>query len=131
MRKILVIDDDFAEIIKGILDDIGLSRKNRYEVDVSWNGTDALELARKNEYFFILLDGHLGDISGPEIVSGIREFNTIVPIIMVSGDEKMNELGMEMGANGVIRKITFVQDVDSGGVLFKALLKKIGVRLEK
>ncbi len=130
MKKILVVDDTNAEFIKRLdLNDMGFNEKNGYEVHTSLNGLAALELVRKNDYLFILMDGHLGVMSGPEVVEEIRKLNPTVPIIMLSSDDSMNKRGMEMGANAFMSKIEFGQDAQMGGEEFKEILKEFGVKL--
>jgi len=133
MRKILVVDDTYSELIKEIfLDDMGFNKKNGYEVDLCLDGFTAPNLVRNNDYFFILMDGHLGDMSGPDAVLEIRKFNRNVPIIMISDDKTMNDLGMKMGADGVMKKGSLADDANYlGGETFKELLNTIGVKLDK
>ena len=101
MAKILVVDDE-KMIVKGIR--FSLIQEGM-EVDCAYDGEEALEYARKNEYDMVLLDIMLPKLNGFEVCQQIREFSN-VPIIMLTakGDDMDKILGLEYGADDYITK---------------------------
>lgn len=100
-NKVLVVDDEKL-IIKGIkysLEQDGMA------VDCAYDGEEAVNLARKNEYDVVLLDVMLPVYDGFEVLSRIREFSSM-PIIMLTakGDDMDKILGLEYGADDYITK---------------------------
>ncbi|MDR1688017.1 MAG: response regulator transcription factor [Clostridiales bacterium] len=98
---ILVVDDEKL-IVKGIKFSL---EQDDMQVDVAYDGEEALRLARANEYSLILLDVMLPKIDGLEVCRYIREFSA-VPIIMVTakGDDMDKIMGLEYGADDYITK---------------------------
>ena len=101
MAKILVVDDE-KMIVKGIR--FSLIQEGM-EVDCAYDGEEALEYARKNEYDMVLLDIMLPKLNGFEVCQQIREFSNM-PIIMLTakGDDMDKILGLEYGADDYITK---------------------------
>ena len=77
-KRVLVVDDEKL-IVKGIR--FSLEQDNM-EVDCAYDGEEALEKARENNYDMILLDIMLPKMTGLEVCQQIREFSQ-VPIIML------------------------------------------------
>lgn len=100
-QRVLVVDDEKL-IVKGIR--FSLEQDNM-EVDCAYDGEEALELAKKNQYDMILLDVMLPKMTGFEICQQIREFSN-VPIVMLTakGDDMDKILGLEYGADDYITK---------------------------
>ena len=100
-NKILVVDDEKL-IVKGIK--FSLEQENM-EVDVAYDGEEAFNLAKNNNYSIILLDVMLPKIDGLEVCRMIREFSN-VPIIMVTakGEDMDKIMGLEYGADDYITK---------------------------
>ena len=101
MKKVLVVDDEKL-IVKGIKFSL---EQDEMQVTAAYNGEDALELAKNNEFDIILLDVMLPGLSGFEVCQAIREFSD-VPIIMLTakGDDMDKILGLECGADDYITK---------------------------
>lgn len=83
--KLLIIEDD-----KGIAKFIenGLKQES-YAVDVVENGEQGLRTAKTNGYDLIVLDLYLPDINGLKVAKGIREKKQNVPIIVLTGEPKV------------------------------------------
>ena len=79
MRRVLVVDDEKL-IVKGIR--FSLEQDNM-QVDCAYDGEEAVEYARNNQYDIILLDVMLPKLTGFEVCQQIREFSS-VPIIMLT-----------------------------------------------
>lgn len=58
--------------------------KKEITSDIASNGTDAIDLAKKNKYDAILMDIHMPGISGEEATIEIRKFDNITPIIALT-----------------------------------------------
>lgn len=101
MKKVLVVDDE-KSIVKGIKFSL---EQDDMQVDVAYDGEDALAKAKEKEYDMILLDIMLPGYSGLEICQMIREFSD-VPIIMLTakGEDMDKILGLEYGADDYITK---------------------------
>ncbi len=101
MKKILVVDDE-KSIVKGIKFSL---EQDDYQVDVAYDGEEAFEKAKSNEYDLILLDIMLPGYTGLEVCQMVREFSD-VPIIMLTakGEDMDKILGLEYGADDYITK---------------------------
>lgn len=110
-----------------------------YEVTVSENGKEALELFHRNQYDMVLLDLMLPGINGLEVCRRIRE-ESMVPIIMLTArDTVMDRItGLQLGADdylpkpfdtqellarmkGIFRRIQYTQTNDVVQLTFKDL----------
>ncbi len=100
-KKVLVVDDEKL-IVKGIRFSL---EQDDMEVDCAYDGEEALELARSNEYDIILLDLMLPKLDGMQVCQQIREFSD-VPIVMLTakGEDLDKILGLEYGADDYITK---------------------------
>ncbi len=101
MSKVLVVDDEKA-IVKGIKFSL---EQEGMEVDCAYDGEEALEYARKQEYDMVLLDLMLPKLDGLSVCSQIREFSGM-PIIMLTakGDDMDKIMGLDYGADDYITK---------------------------
>ena len=100
-KKVLVVDDEKL-IVKGIRFSL---EQDGMEVDCAYDGEEAFNLAKENQYDMILLDIMLPKMDGFEVCQAIREFSD-VPIIMLTakGDDMDKILGLEYGADDYITK---------------------------
>lgn len=101
MSKALVVDDEKL-IVKGIKFSL---EQDDYEVDVAYDGKEALKMAKEKEYDIVLLDVMLPEMDGMEVCQAIREFSEM-PIIMLTakGTDMDKILGLEYGADDYITK---------------------------
>ena len=82
-----------------------LSKKD-IRCDIASNGTEAIDLARKNDYDGILMDIHMPGISGVEATVQIRKFDKDIPIIAltaISLDDSLENF-YAAGCNDVVTK---------------------------
>lgn len=100
-KKILVVDDEKL-IVKGIRFSL---EQEGMEVNCAYDGEEALEAIKNNEYDVVLLDVMLPKLTGFEVCQSVREFSD-VPIIMLTakGDDMDKILGLEYGADDYITK---------------------------
>lgn len=82
MARILVVDDEKV-MVKGIRFNL---ENEGYTVDVGYNGRQAVDLARANDYDLIILDLMMPELDGLEACMEIRAFSS-VPIIMLTARE--------------------------------------------
>ena len=68
--------------------------------DVCYNGQQALDLVRQKNFFLILLDLHLPDIYGIEVLKRIKEISVMTPVVILTahGTEKDRRACMQQGA---------------------------------
>ena len=99
--KILVVDDERL-LVKGIKFNL---ENEGYEVVAGYDGEEAIELARSEEFDLIILDLMMPKVDGLEACMRIREFLS-VPIIMLTakGEDTDKLLGFEYGADDYITK---------------------------
>jgi DNA-binding response OmpR family regulator len=99
--KVLVVDDEKL-LVKGIKFNL---ENEGYQVDVCFDGTSAVQMARDGSYDIILLDLMMPGLDGLEACQKIRGFST-VPIIMLTArsEDADKLLGFESGADDYITK---------------------------
>ena len=99
--KVLVVDDEKL-IVKGLKFSL---EQDDMEVECAYDGEEALEYAKNNQYDIILLDIMLPKLDGMQVCQQIREFSNI-PIIMLTakGDDMDKILGLEYGADDYVTK---------------------------
>ena len=99
--RVLVVDDEKL-IVKGLK--FSLEQDNM-TVECAYDGEEALEMIKNNEYDIILLDIMLPKLDGLQVCQMVREFSN-VPIIMLTakGDDMDKILGLEYGADDYITK---------------------------
>ena len=100
-HHILVVDDEKL-IVKGIKFSL---EQDGMVVDAAYDGEEALQLARDNDYDLIILDVMLPKIDGTAVCQQIREFSG-VPVVMVTakGDDMDKIMGLEYGADDYVTK---------------------------
>ena len=120
-NKVLVVDDEKL-IVKGIKFSL---EQDGMEVACAYDGEEALNMAKENEFDMILLDLMLPKMSGLEVCQQIREFSN-VPIIMLTakGEDMDKIMGLEYGADDYVTKPFNILEV-------KARIKAIMRRTRK
>ena len=120
-QRVLVVDDEKL-IVKGIRFSL---EQEGMEVDCAYDGEEAVQKAKENEYDIILLDVMLPKLDGFEVCQQTREFSS-VPVIMLTakGDDMDKILGLEYGADDYITKPFNILEV-------KARIKAIIRRTKK
>jgi DNA-binding response OmpR family regulator len=68
--------------------------------DVCYNGQQALDLVRRKNFFLILLDLHLPDIYGIDVLKRIKEISARTPVIILTahGTEEDRQACLQQGA---------------------------------
>ena len=85
--RILVVEDEeaIADVIATKL------RKEKYEVDTSFDGEDGLYNAMTNIYDLIILDIMLPKMNGLEILKGIKENDINAKVIMLTAKSELED----------------------------------------
>jgi len=100
-RKILVVDDEKI-IVKGLKYSF---EQDDIEVDVAYDGLEALDKIKNNAYSVILLDIMLPGMTGTEVCQAVREFSDVPIVMLTAKSEDMDKiLGFENGADDYITK---------------------------
>ncbi len=84
MIDVLVVDDDFmvARIHAGFID----RTPGYHVVGTAYSGADALELTGKLGPDLLLLDVHLPDMSGLQVLRELRARGSVVAVVMVTAE---------------------------------------------
>ncbi|WP_294297255.1 response regulator transcription factor [uncultured Chryseobacterium sp.] len=100
--KILIAEDE--KKLAGFIQQ-GLSQAG-YLTEVCNDGSEALEIAVKNDFDLILLDLMLPGINGFDFLKNLRTFGAETPVIIISAiaDSKQVVQGLDLGAVDYIRK---------------------------
>lgn len=120
MPKILVVDDEKV-LVKGIKFNL---ENEGYQVEVGYDGEEAVELARNGGFDLIILDLMMPKIDGLQACMRIREFSN-VPIIMLTARSEDTDkiIGFEYGADDYITKPFNILEVKAR---IRALLRRSG-----
>ena len=105
MMKIVIIEDD-----KDIASFLALAVQNLgYETAVAHDGRSGLALIQQTSPDLILLDLHLPEVSGDEILRRVRADEALrsVPVIVLTGESTMLKPAVEAQAN-----FTLVKPID-------------------
>ncbi len=100
--RILVCEDEIsiAKALKVMLE------KNKYTVDIVFDGLEALNYIQNNNYDVLVLDIMMPKMDGIELLKTIRNKNINTPILFLSAKSQINDkvLGLEMGADDYLTK---------------------------
>ena len=116
----LVVDDEKL-IVKGIRFSL---EQDGFEVYSAYDGEEALEMIRANDYDIVLLDLMLPKMNGLQVCQQVREFSN-VPIIMLTakGEDMDKIMGLEYGADDYITKPFNILEVKAR---IKAIIRRTG-----
>ena len=106
---LLIVDDEkrFANMLAKRLTLRGC------QCEVCYNGQQALDLVAQKDFFLILLDLHLPDIYGTDVLRRIKEMDSKTPVIVVTGHgtEKDRKACMQQGAYAFVHKPLGIDDL--------------------
>lgn len=125
MAKVLVVDDEKV-LVKGIKFNL---ENEGYQVEVGYDGEEAVEKARGGNFDLIILDLMMPKIDGLQACMRIREFSN-VPIIMLTARSEDTDkiIGFEYGADDYITKPFNILEVKAR---IRALLRRSGTAVQK
>ena len=101
MTRVLVVDDE-PQILRALRINL---RVRQYEVLTAATGAEALDVAGRHPPDLIILDLGLPDLSGLEVIQGLRGW-TSVPIVVLSGraDSADKVEALDVGADDYVTK---------------------------
>ncbi len=107
--RILVVEDEeaIADIIATKL------RREKYEVDTSFDGEDGLYNALTNIYDLIILDIMLPKMNGIEILKELKENNINAKVIILTAKSELDDKlkGFDTGANDYVTKPFHIEEL--------------------
>ena len=120
MPKILVVDDEKV-MVKGIKFNL---ENEGYQVEVGYDGEEAVEKARAGRFDLIILDVMMPRIDGLQACMKIREFSTVPVIMLTARSEDTDKIiGFECGADDYITKPFNILELKAR---VRALLRRAG-----
>ena len=102
MLHVLIADDDAA--IRGLLATI--LRTSECSVDLVSNGQEAIRAFEDCEYDLIITDLEMPRVDGKKLTQSIRQHNTRVPVVMITGCADPIAMTVELKEAGVSRVIS-------------------------
>jgi DNA-binding NtrC family response regulator len=99
---LLIIDDErrFADMLAKRLNLRGC------ECEVCYSGREALAVLKRKNFSLVILDLHLPDLYGSEVLSRIKKINAQIPVIILTahGTQKDRQECMQKGAYDFMQK---------------------------
>ena len=126
MNKVLVVDDEKL-IVKGIKFSL---EQDGMEVTAAYDGEEALNYIKSQEFDLVVLDVMLPKMDGLEVCQQVRGFSQ-VPIIMVTakGEDLDKIMGLEYGADDYITKPFNILELKARiKAILRRSVKKIDVK---
>ncbi|MBQ3549329.1 MAG: response regulator transcription factor [Oscillospiraceae bacterium] len=116
--KILVVDDEQL-LVKGIRFNL---ENEGYQVSTAYDGQEAVELARREQFDLIILDVMMPRKSGTDACMEIRTFSEVPVIMLTAKSEDSDKLaGFACGADDYVTKPFNILELKAR---VKALLKR-------
>lgn len=123
--KILVVDDEQV-LVKGMVFNL---QNEGYEVDSAYDGTTALDMARRTAYDLIILDWMMPGLSGSEVCMKLRETSDVPVIMLTARSEDADKLtGFACGADDYVTKPFNILELKAR---IRALLRRSGAQQAK
>ena len=125
MAKILVVDDERV-LVKGIKFNL---ENEGYQVQVGYDGQEAVDLAREGSFDLVILDLMMPKIDGLQACMRIREFSNVPVIMLTARSEDTDKIiGFECGADDYITKPFNILELKAR---VRALLRRSGASIQK
>lgn len=123
--NILVVDDEKL-IVKGLAFSL---EQDGNTVDAAYDGEEALEKIRSNDYDIVLLDLMLPKMNGYEVCENVRTFSD-VPIIMLTAKSEDDDkiMGLDCGADDYVTKPFNVNELKAR---IKAVMRRMNTKSAK
>jgi len=102
VSKVLIIDDEpsVGDALKLVLEEKG------YEVVLVNNGRDGLEISRKEQFAFAIVDLYLTDAYGLDLIKEIHQRQPQLPMLLITGhgSPEVFAAARRLGAVGALSK---------------------------
>lgn len=119
MPKVLVLEDDIpvANLVADWL------RKERFVVDVTHDGEEALDFLGESEYDLLILDISVPGKDGLAVCNLYRKKGGVSPVLMLTGRDRIDQKieGLDSGADDYLTKPFDIRELASR---VKALLRR-------
>ncbi len=125
-KRILIVDDE-QSVVKGLR--YNLEQQEGYEIDVAYDGEQALAEFDPEKHDLVLLDLMLPKIDGMEVCQRVRDISD-VPIIMLTakGDDIDKIMGLEYGAADYMTKPFNILELKAR---IKTIFRRTDIQKEK
>jgi DNA-binding NtrC family response regulator len=114
---LLIVDDErrFADMLAKRLNLRGCN------CEVCYSGREALNILQRKNFFLVILDLHLPDLYGSEVLKEIKKISAETPVIILTahGTEKDRQECMKIGAFDFMQKPLVIEKL-------MAILAQIG-----
>ena len=101
-KKVLVVDNDevICDLLKNIISSDG------HRVVAVQNGVEAIKWIKISTFDLVFLDLAMPDISGVEVLKQIKEINSNLPVVIITGypDSELMDQVLELGSISVVKK---------------------------
>ena len=82
--KVLIVDDEVK-----LADALGeVFRRNKFLVDVVYDGEDGYFYAKKGDYDVVIMDVMMPDMDGFQVVQKLRKHKCNVPILLLTAKDR-------------------------------------------
>ncbi len=117
--KVLIVDDEKL-LVKGLKFNF---EQDGYDVEVAYDGEEAIKQARDKSIDIIILDLMLPKIDGLSVCQKIREFSSVPVVMLTAKNEDMDKiLGLEYGADDYLTKPFNILELKAR---VKAILRRV------
>ena len=101
-HKVLLVEDE-KELAKAVKTILSLSK---YDVDLSYNGLEALNATKDNNYDAIVMDIMMPEMDGIEALKEMRKIGVKTPVILLTAKSQVSDKvdGLDAGANDYLTK---------------------------
>ena len=118
---LLIVDDErrFADMLAKRLNLRGCN------CEVCYNGREALNVLKRKNFSLVILDLHLPDLYGIEVLRRIKKVSAEIPVIILTGHgtEKDRQECMKIGAFDFMQKPLVIENL-------MAILDQVGAMSE-
>ena len=87
--KVLIVDDE-AEFASALAERLTL---RKYEASAAYNAADAITLVKNGPPDVVLLDLRMPGLGGFEVLRAIKEFDSTIEVILLTGAPKAEGIG--------------------------------------
>lgn len=92
---------------------VAIFKKNNYETDAVYDGTEALAYLANGSYDAVILDLMLSSLDGISVIRRLRDAGNHVPILVLSAKSEVDDkvLALDSGANDYMTKPFAIQEL--------------------